>query len=200
MQNIRISATEVDQYRDYLADIITLDTLLLRLRKQEPPTRRMMAGSAWHEIMEHVLPMEADMVERNGFKFKIDCDLEMLLPPIRELKGVMEYEIDGYTVTVVSKTDGMRGNGGYDYKLTANPDYDRLFASYQWRIYILTFHLWSFDYIVCHADDPEKDVITIKDISQFPVFVYPEIEDDVYRQVADFTRFIVQYFPERITE
>jgi hypothetical protein len=197
---LRCSATEIDQYRDYLADVIDLETLLSRLRKESPPSVPMFAGRAWHKLMETTPPCHNGCLVSDDFTFFIDADLSVELPPIKELKGVKEYNTLGVDVTLVGMVDGMNGNNGIDYKLTARPNPERLVDAYQWRIYVVLFNLFRFDYIICHADKTDKQEITIKAIDRLPLYRYPNIEKDVSDMVTQFTMFILTNLPERITE
>ena len=200
MQTLRCSATEIDQYRDYMADVIDLETFLSRLRHESPASVPMFAGRAWHRFLETSKPYSDCIFECDDFTFKVDADLGVDLPPIKELKGVKEYNTLGIDVTLVGMVDGMNGNHGIDYKLTARPNPERLADAYQWRIYCVLFNLYSFDYIICHADKTDKHEITIKDIYSIPLYRYPNIEQDVADMVTQFTAFCITHLPERIKE
>jgi hypothetical protein len=196
---LRCSATEIDQYRDYLADVIDLETLLSRLRKESKPSTPMFAGRAWHKLMETAPLCHNGIMECDTFTFCINADLSIELPPIKELKGVKVYNAGGVEVTLVGVVDGMQGNTAIDYKLTARPNPERLVDAYQWRIYVVLFNLFRFDYILCHADKTDKQEITIKAIDRLPLYRYPNIEKDVADMVTQFTAFILINLPERIT-
>jgi hypothetical protein len=199
MKQLRISATEIDQYRDYCADKIDFETLLRRLRHEEPPSVNMQAGTAWHAIMETAVPCEGDTFERDGFVFKVECDDQIELPRVRELKGVKTYTVGDVEVTLVGKVDGIGGLAAIDYKLTARPDMGRLMYAYQWRVYMEVFDLYCFVYIVCTAKDLAVNPVVITDIDELTAYRYPEIGDDVRKAVECFTDFCTNYLPERIS-
>jgi hypothetical protein len=198
MKKLRISTTEMEQYRDYLADVIDLETLLRRLRHEEPPSKPMFAGRAWHKMLETYGVLESERMLCDGFTFNIDCDVAIELPPVKELKGTKVYHLWETEVTLVGVVDGMQGNTAIDYKLTARPNPERLADSYQWRVYCVIFNLYKFDYIICHADKTDQDEIRIKDIYSLPLYRYPEIESDVEYMVNLFTVFCLRHLPERI--
>jgi hypothetical protein len=137
---MRISVTELDAYRRYRdQEDVELEQLLLQLRKLEPPSQAMLAGKAFHYVLEHAKPGEeltTAKVDDFTFRFQLDCALE--LPRVRELKGEIVVMTSVGPVTLVGVVDGLDGPV-IDYKLTSRFEAERYADSYQWRCYLLMF-------------------------------------------------------------
>jgi hypothetical protein len=198
MKTLRTSPSEIEQYRAYLADIIDLETLKKRLRKQDTFGRPPRIGTLWHGILETSTPQESKYFERDGITFIVDCDYTLNTPPIKELKGTKKYNLWDVDVTLVGIADGIEGRTGLDHKLTMRPDMNKLSESYQWRIYCVMFGLDKFKYIVYKARNYDKNTIFITSIEELPLYRYPEIESDVEYMVNLFTVFCLRHLPERI--
>lgn len=204
MQRLRVSATDIDAYRRYLNPPIPemeieLADLLAQLRRQEPPTEAMLAGTALHAILERATDGEFTTVAIDGYTFDFDCDCEIKLPRIREIKGTRDYEIDGCTVTLVGKVDAIHGRRIEDHKFTSRYDAERFLSSYQWRIYLDVFEADEFRWNVFEGREVEPQTYRIFGFHQLGAHRYPGMGDDVRREVGAFLDFARQHLPERIT-
>lgn len=196
---MRLSVTELDAFRYYRDDEdADLESLLRRLRKEDPPSRPMLAGKAFHAILEHAQPGDdLTTVERDGFRFHFGLDCEFALHPVRELKGDIVLPTPVGPVTLVGVVDSI-GRSVCDYKLTARFDPDRYIDSYQWRCYLLMFHAHRFDYEVFVAKEDEKTGdFTVYDYHPMPFYAYPGMMLDVLREVGEFAKFAATFLPER---
>lgn len=185
---IRFSVTNLDAYRRFLTDEnMTVEDLVAYLRKETPPTRAMLAGSAFHKVLEHA-ESDLDAAEQDGFRFLFDLDATIALPQVRELKGEMAFQTPVGPVTLVGVVDGMTGKTVRDYKLTSQFDAERYIDSLQWKAYLLMFGATRFDYEVFIGKD-EGDYWRVYDYQRLPLSIYPRIEDDVTSAVRDFAEF-----------
>ena len=192
---MRLSVSGLDAYRRYRdTEDGDLEALLRQLRKQEPPSRPMLAGSAFHSVLEHAGPGSLDYAEANGFKFRLQVDCDLPLPAIRELKGEVPLVTKSGPVTLVGVVDGMDGVEVWDHKLTARFDAERYAESYQWRCYLTMFGGSKFTYnIFVGKDDQELDEWVITEYHPLTFYAYPAMRDDVLREVEQFAAFAAEY-------
>ena len=176
---------------------MALDELKARLRREAEPTRQMAMGTAWHKILENPPSDELDVVESDGFRFVLDCEAEVALPQVREIRATKDYYVDGVTVTLTGGCDGITGNVVTDWKLTARPDPEKYLDSYQWRAYLDIFGADAFEYVLCHAKDG-GDVVTILSVSPFRFYRYPQMGDHLLAGIREFVAFCRDHMPERL--
>lgn len=195
---MRLSVTELDAFRYYRdTEEADLESLLRRLRKEEPPSRAMHAGRAFHAALEHAQPGDdLGLIERDGFRFRLELDHAMPIPRIRELKGESVLPTPIGPVTLVGVVDGVDGPVR-DYKLTGRFDAERYIDSYQWRCYLVMFGAHQFDYDVFVAKDTDADPIVIYDYHRLPLYAYPGMTADVLREVGELAQFVAKHLPER---
>lgn len=203
MQALRVSATDIDALRRYLRPPIPdmeieLADLLSQLRRQEPPTEAMLAGTALHTALERADDGDYSRLEADGYTFNLDISGEIDLPEIREIKGERVYEIDGCRVTVVGKVDALHGRRIDDHKFTSKYDAERFMASYQWRVYLEVFDADEFRWNVFEGSETEPKAYRIYGFHQLRMHRYPTIGDDVVREVGEFLSFARVHLPERI--
>lgn len=196
---IRMSVTDLDLYRGYLADEdADLDKLLRDLRRQTPPTDYMRRGKAFHSILERAHVGEVSLAEEDGFTFRFDLDNSIVLPEVRELKGELQILTRSGPVTLVGKVDGY-DLAVHDFKLTGYFDAEKYLNAYQWRCYLLMFGAWKFVYdVFTYREDPRTGEIVINDYHVLPLYAYPELQTDVLGSVEEFAGFIQQHLPEKV--
>lgn len=196
---MRLSVTELESYRRY-RDIeeVSLDDLLRQLRRQSAPSRPMLAGSAFHKVLENADLSTLEVVEQDGFKFRFALDCEITLPVVRELKGEMVLPSPVGPVTLVGIVDGL-DQAIRDYKLSARFDAERYADSYQWRCYLEMFkgHKFTYDVFV-GKDGGEDGEWLVYDYHQLPLYRYPGMSKDVQREINEFAVFVSQHLPERL--
>ena len=175
---------------------MTVDEMRGRLLRTEPANEKMAMGTAWHSVLENP-PEEICEIEMNGYKFRIDCDAEICLPQIREVRANAAYEIDGATVTLTGKVDGITGATITDHKLTFRENLETYCDSYQWRAYLDIFGADRFDYIIYEAAE-KNGVIVVKNISVISMYRYPEMRQDLMEGVRDLLGFVKEHVPEMI--
>lgn len=195
---IRLSVTDLDSYlywRD--SEDMEFAALLARLRGQEPPSQAMLAGRAFHKLLEESQPGEVRLASVDDFVFMFNLDQEIAVPPIRELKGERIFLTPSGPVTLVGKIDALDGLVVHDFKLTERFDAERYADSYQWRSYLTMFGSHTFVYDVFVGKYDESD-IAVNDYHRLQFHAYPSMESDVQRQVAALAEIVATHVPEKI--
>lgn len=192
---MRVSVSNIECYRRYRDnEAVTLEECLAQLRKESPPSRAMMAGSALHKILENAkYGDELLYAEQEGFNFYFGCDVDFPVAAIRELKGEVEIDTPSGRVTLVGVVDAI-DSSIQDYKLTGRFDGERFAESYQWRCYLMMFNASRFVYrVFVGQENTAGDEWVIREYHELPVYRYPGMEEDVYREVAEFAAFSLKY-------
>ena len=198
METIRVSATDIDAYRRFRADEeAELSVFLARMRRQEPPTEAMLAGTALHKALETAGEGEVKGFEADGFTFSFETDAEVDLPAIREMKATKEYRIDDVTVTLVGKVDALHGKRIDDHKFTSRYDAERFLDSYQWRIYLDIFDADEFRWNVFEGRESAPRNYLITAVHPLTMRRYPGMREDIERELAEFVDFARKFLPER---
>lgn len=204
MPSLRVSATDIDAYRRYrnppIPEMeIELDELLAQLRKQEPPTEAMLAGSALHKALEHADAGDHTRLQADGYTFHLNIEGELDLPQTREIKGERVYEVDGCRVTLVGKVDAIHGRRVDDHKFTSRYDAERFMSSYQWRIYLEVFDADEFRWNIFEGGEVEPMVYQVFGFHQLRMHRYPDMGEHVLKEVGEFVAFARMFLPERLT-
>lgn len=195
---MRVSVTDLESYRYYLAsEDMTLDDILRRLRREEPPSPNMLAGTAFHKLLEDapvtLLESGIETAEVDDFRFRFDLDAELALPDIREIKAAEEYDVNGLPVTLVGKVDALSGIRVDDHKLTGRFDAEKYTDSVQWRAYLMLFKAHRFTYNV-FTGAPDKDgVWVIRAFDQLDLYRYGDMEKEVMALLADYVAFAAKH-------
>jgi hypothetical protein len=196
---IRLSVTDLDSmlyWRE--SEDMNFEALLTRLRGEEPPGPNMLAGRAFHKLLENASEgAEWFASEQDGVRFDFAIDTEIALPQIRELKAEYLFQTPSGPVTLVGKVDGLQGITVHDYKLTERFDAERYTDSYQWRCYLLMFgaERFVYDVFVCKYD---PDRVYVFDYHRLPICAYPGMADDVYREVCALAEIVAKHVPQKI--
>lgn len=177
-------------------DGMTVDDMRARLLRTAEPKPEMLKGTAWHSVLENP-PDEIDSIEKDGFKFRMDCDATLPLPQIREIRAYKIYPVGGQGVTLTGGCDGISGNVVMDHKLTFKPKPETYFSSYQWRAYLDIFNADIFRYWIYSAREKAGEIV-IHDISEMTMHRYPEMVPDLMRGILDLVQFCEEYVPEKL--
>lgn len=204
MDTLRVSATDIDALRFFLNPPIPemeieLDELLRRLRREEPPSPAMLAGTALHKALELASSGEHKGFAVDGYLFSFEIDADLDLPAIREMKNTRDYFIDGCAVTLVGKVDGIHGKRVDDHKLTERYDAEKYMTSYQWRIYLEVFGADEFRWNIFEGKESfegSKNYL-IRAVHSLHMHRYPGIGEDVERELHRFVSFARDHLPER---
>lgn len=186
--------SEVESYRQFRADPdAELGKLLSWLRNEVPPSQPMLAGTAFHDVLEHAEPGELATAESQGFKFIIEVDTRLALSPIRELRSSKQYA----GVTVTGKLDVLDGLRVEDHKTTGRFDPDRYLTGFQWRYYLSIFGAQVFRWNVFEMREVEPNTYLVHKLHRLEQCRYPAMESDCTELAADLEQFAQQYMPER---
>lgn len=197
---MRLAVSDLQCWQRYKNnESVTLDDCLRQLRRQEPPTPPLLAGRNLHEALEHAQYGESgselfgqSVLQYKGYTFFIHCDIDLVVPEVRELKG--ELEIGGVTlVGVVDSIDVAIS----DYKLSGRFDAELLAESYQWRCYLQMFDRHRFDYKVFVGEEIKDKEWAINAYHELSFYSYPGMEADIQREVEACAAFMRQYVDKR---
>ena len=196
---MRISVTDLDQLSYYRGSEMGLSDLLARLRREDPPSPEMAAGTAFHHVLEHAQVGDAlDEFEHDGVRFAFMCDEEITLPPVRELFGSKVYRVDGFDVELRGKVDGLDGKMVWDHKLTNRFDVDRYANAWQWRAYLSIFECDHFRYSLFIRGKARGDgPIPIKEFHAVDFYRYPAMDSDLAGAIREFVNFARVHLPEK---
>lgn len=179
------------RYRDN--EEVTLDECLTQLRGEEEPSPIMLAGRKLHRALE-LAEYDAGDRERthlscDDYIFFFQADVTMDVPEVRELKGETVVQTAIGPVTMVGVVDSIDTAVG-DYKLSLRFDPERLGRSYQWRCYLQMFSAYKFIYKVFVGEEIKPKEWAIKDYHELPLYRYPGMEQDVWREIDEYARFV----------
>lgn len=197
MNKLILHVTDLDSLIWYnKLDNMSVEDMRSRILRTEAPNDKMAMGTAWHSILENP-PDSIDTVEHSGFKFKVDCEAEINLPQIREIRANKTYNVDGLDIVLTGGCDGITGNTVKDHKLTFRENIDTYFDSYQWRAYLDIFNADTFEYYIYSAKD-KKGIITIDNISSVKMYRYPDMVSDLESGIRNLVDFIKDFIPEKL--
>jgi hypothetical protein len=194
---IRLSVTDLESFRYYQdEDEATLEDMIRRLRRLDPPTDQMEAGRAFAKLMEHAGPaLDVECVD--GWTFRFDGDWDLSLPDLRELKVEQVFQTPSGPVTLVGMVDGTTGRVVRDAKLTQRWDAERYLDSLQWRSYLLMLEAPTFIYDVFVGRYKGKEV-TVTEYHPMTFYAYPNMRQDVERAVCELAAFVARHLPDRV--
>lgn len=192
---LTVSVSDLQSFRRYRTDEeMPLSVLMKILRREEPPTEKMLAGSAMHAVLERCTG-DLTEAEAMGHRFIFSLDAAIQLPTIREMRGHRDFVIDGTPIRLKARVDGLEGLAVEEIKLRNGAfDAERYAESYQWRCYLVIFGAKVCHYNVFLAD-PVKDDSTdlavwdVHDFHRLPLYTYPEIISDVEAELARYVDF-----------
>ena len=195
---MRISVSDLGTFQRYRDnDYMSLEECIAQLKRQLPPSPAMEAGSALHSALEGATyGTETTCLQWGEYKFFIQCDIDLEVPDVRELKGEVEMETPSGPVTLVGVVDSI-GFDICDYKLTGRWDAERLADSYQWRCYLHMFNRMMFTYKVFVGEEVKPYEWAIKEYHELPVFRYPGMDQDIQREVEQCAAFFDRYVVKR---
>jgi len=208
---MRVSVTDVEAYRLYKTqEWFSFDRLLDQLLKRTPPTPAMMAGSAFHKLLETSSEAILEDATVDGFTFDFSAlDATVAMPDIREMKATKEYG----DITLVGRVDAIEGLRIWDHKLTGDFDADKYMDSYQWRAYLEIFNADRLTYNVFTGREKKgRDFITqegaveanwagvdwiVYRFDPLDCYRYPAMENDVERLVYEFAEFMNKHVVDK---
>lgn len=194
---IRLSVSWLDEFLYWQSqEDMSVEDLIERLKGVPEPTPQMLAGRAFHSLLEHSGIGEMFSVRHDGFTFEFNIEADIELSPIVELKGEHVFDTSSGAVTLVGKVDAMNGRLIRDYKLTERFDAERYADSYQWRAYLSMFDGRAFIYDV-FSGRVDEGVVKIFGYDKLPLYAYPGMAQDVIRVAGELAGIVSRYWPER---
>ncbi|WP_447896790.1 hypothetical protein [Stenotrophomonas acidaminiphila] len=174
-----------DQPVEDLIEFITVDN----------PTPAMLAGTAFHEALEHAQPGTYEVLEAMGYTFHLP-DAELVLPTIREVRAYGQYG----DLTVTGKVDCLDGRRVDDHKTTSRFDAERYLAGYQWRFYLDLFGADVFRWNVFELREEEPQVFQVSAPQLLEITRYPGMHDDCMQLALDYLAFAHNHLPADMPE
>lgn len=200
---ITASVSDVDAFRRYQEDEeMGLLELLARLRKTEPPTEQMLAGTAFHKALELAGDGEFEVLSANGLTFSVECEIDLPLAPIREMSITKDYRVNGEVIRIRGRVDELYGTEVVDHKTTGQFDPEHLIAGYQWRLYLDMLSALSFRWNVFVITDVAKSPGFWRVTAFHPLrqYAYPTMRADIEALLLKFAQFARTHLPERVIE
>lgn len=161
----------------------------------DQPSEAMLAGTALHDVLEHILPgASLDEVKSQGFTFRFKGDIALPACSIRELRAYKDYG----PLTVTGKLDANEGRRVEDHKSTAYFSADKYLEGYQWRFYLDLFDADTFRWNVFPLTPVrgEERTYEIRECHRLEQYRYPGMADDCMALAARFYDFARKHLPE----
>src|SRR5262245_16136642 len=201
---IRISVSDLETVRYYKAnERASMAELVAKLKRAEPPTPQMRAGSALAKLFEHQSGEVLDLATVDGIRFDFGAMTgTMPLCRFREVKGEKLYDTPSGRVTLVGKVDGLDALRVRDQKLTENWDAANYLDSLQGRSYLDMFNAHEFVYDVFRRtkhDDDDPGLVKITAYHPLTFYRYPGMDEDVREAVFELARIVAFYIPDLVT-
>lgn len=192
---LRISVTDVDQWQWWLGEDLPIEVLRARLQRKDPPGEAARVGTAWHRALELARDGESlDCIRSQGYVFSVLTDAEISVPDARETRAQWLLDVDGVSVEVRGRLDGIDAFEVTDHKTGAAFDPERLLSAWQWRIYLCMTGRQRFRW--CHytlrqrAGLPHYDVT---EVNTLRAYLQPHTEAEVRAKLAEFVRFALAH-------
>jgi hypothetical protein len=189
---IRLRVSSLDQWVGFVEPEreeyeVSVAQFIAQLRREAPPNEAMLAGTAFHAVMERLREGEqvdaAEGVEQDGFRFRFDDDYDLYLPPVRE------HETPERVFHTPSGPVSLQGR----------IDAERYGGSLQWRAYLLLTGARRFRYLAFENKRRGADV-WIHAVHELDFWAYPEMGAEVERRVRELAEFVARWVPELATE
>lgn len=191
--------SEAESFRQWLGnEEADLEALLSRLRGETEPSQAMLAGTAFHALLECAsVGDEITDAEQGGFRFVVEVDADIALAPIREVRANKLYSPG---ITISGQLDVLDGHRIEDHKTTGRFDPDRYLDGYQWRYYLDIFGADVFRWNVFEMREIEPKVYLIHQFHRLEQHRYPGLHADCQRLAEDLHGFAAEHMPERLVQ
>ena len=187
--------SEVESYRQWRgSEDAEVSALLSRLRGEIPPTQNMLAGTAFHDVLEHAKDGELPEASAQGFHFIIEADITLALSRIREVRAHKDYP----GIRVTGKLDVLNGLRVEDHKTTEQFNPERYLDGYQWRYYLDIFGADTFRWNVFEMKEVAEMTYLVHTFHSLEQCRYPNLSRDCERLAGDLRDFAKLFMPERV--
>lgn len=163
---------------------------LVRFITVDSPTPAMLAGTAFHEALEHAEPGSYDVLQAMDHTFHLP-DADLVVPTIREVRAFGNY--GGLTVT--GKVDCLDGRRVDDHKTTSRFDAERYLAGYQWRYYLDLFDADTFRWNVFELKPVGELEFAVSAPQLLEITRYPGMHEDCMRLALEYLQFARDHLP-----
>jgi hypothetical protein len=187
--------SHVDLYRIWKAgEDLDVGWLLNKLTTDEP-SPKMLAGTAFHQALELSDGTDAYTLHALGYTFHILCDIDLALPPVREVQLSRQYG----DLIVNGRLDGLSGNTVIDYKTTEQFDADRYMESLQWRFYLDLSGADRFNYQIFQMSECGELTYEVYAYHALTQYRYADLHKDCAKAAEEYYRFAEQFLPTLAT-
>lgn len=141
---------------------------------------------------------ERGKVSKIDLQFAISDDVELTLPPVREMTLGATYQTRIGEVWVSGRVDGYDAVEVTDHKFQGNPDAEAISETYQWRIYLDLAQAQRFRWNLFTIKEPLKgeSAWRVTGHSALTTYAYPAMHDDCVRVIDEAATAIERYAPE----
>mgnify|MGYP001806348420 CR=1 FL=1 len=196
---LRISVTDVDQWCWWLGEDQPIEVLRARLQRKEPigdPDREASrVGTALHKALQLARDGEPmDCLRSQGYTFTVLCEAEISLPDVCEVRVQWLLDVDGVSIEVRGRLDGIDAFEVTDHKTGASFDPERMMSAWQWRIYLCmtgrAVFRWNHFTLRQRAGLPHYDVT---EVNVLRAYLPPHPEAEVRATLAEFVQFALAH-------
>lgn len=187
--------SELEAFRRWELDEESDVEALRRYILLDEPSEAMLAGTALHDVLEHVKAGDTlDEASSQGFTFRFKGDIALPACGIRELRAYKQYG----PLTVTGKLDANEGRRVEDHKSTAYFNADKYLEGYQWRLYLDIFDADTFRWNVFPLTPVrgEERTYEIRECHRLEQYRYPAMHADCAALAERFHQFAVVHLPE----
>lgn len=170
---LKISATQLESYRRYLLDKISLQQLVDSWTKRTEPSLKMIAGSIFHAKIQGMQHEEDERIQFDeqdiiDARTKVDNRSQIF-----EYKLRLPIDTKHGVVMFTGVADQIVGNVVHEFKTTYSSfSYDQYCESMQWRAYSYLFGVEKVQYQVWTLQEPKGagEVIRVKDYNSMMMY------------------------------
>lgn len=186
---IKISATQLESYRRFIDNAITVDQFERSLLRLDPPNEMMARGTAFHEMMQTDSPQEFEG------QFSTECILNARAKmdyrsKVFEYKVRKQYRTRYGDISVTGVADQLLGLDVIEIKTRySQSSFDAYYDSLQWKVYCELFKAEWVIYKVFEFESPEA-----RNFKAFNHYVFPRPKYN-----AEYVFDMIHYLHEYIT-
>lgn len=199
MNALRVSVTLLESFRMWASgDWMPESDLIDSIKGLTVATPKMLLGTSGHCALENREPdhLVDGWHACHGFRWSPDT-VSQIRPHyptggISEIKGTVDFNILGRTVTLSGKGDHFIGAEQREAKFTLSDfDPDKYADSLQWRSYALIFNPSAVEYaIFCCALDDDTQEVTVKSVHPLRLYPYAGVGADVTEWLVRFVEYV----------
>lgn len=170
---LKLSATQLETYRRYLSDKVSLRQLIEWWTTKQEPSLKMVSGSIFHaklQGMQHAEDSRINFDENDIIEARQKLDLSS---EIFEYKLRVPIQTKHGKIMFTGVADQIVGNIVHEYKTTYSSfNYDQYAESMQWRAYCHIFGVEKIKYHVWTLSEPKGDgeIIKVKDYNSMTMY------------------------------